>query len=418
MLIWWAAEAAFQSLRAVRLAPLAGYFGGIRDGGSVPVVPSNRVNQPPFVSRMALKLGVVLVMLGFQVNLLAADNLVLYLFFYYAALLGCFVVTLGGRISYSFLLLLCVPMVLTTLVGNPLKGFGLGVGACLGYIAVSRYERDYRTAMSWLLAVNIAVAVIQFLGVWEESYRFTYYRNDAIPIPVTDERFGQPNFLPQIRPSGIFPSPTYVSAFTVLLFSTVLATVRGTGRLIALWAGVFFTLVGSTVGLVLAGLSLPLAVGIKPLRYLVLGYVVSTVLYAIYLPQQFDYNFNARELVASVVSRLDLVEGSGEGVMQNNWPLFVLLIVAGVVFMLVAGRFGFAALLLPPGIALALPVMVHDLTLSMFYWFLLGAVAARILTDGELRRLARSIRQRRARSRLGGNIGQLRSRPTHHRAVD
>lgn len=354
-------------------------------------IAGQRRAQHSIPKRVALKLAVVLVVFGVQINLVAVDFPLMYAVFY-STLLVCLLVTLGGRIRLSTLASLMAMMSVTAFSGNPLKGLGLGVGAYLGYIAVKEYEADYRRIMIWLLAVNTVIVVIQFLGVWEIAYLFSDYGNEALPVSLTAVRIGVSGFLPQMRPSGIFPSPTYVSAFCVLLYSTVVVFPKNKGRVSSLCAGLFFALLGSTVGLVLAICSVPLMFGIRALRYLVYGYVISIVLYATYFPAQFAYNFSVNDFITSFASRLDVNNVSSGSVLERNALVAVVLCFMGLVFFWFAARSGSLAMLVPPGCGLAMPILVHDITFSLLYWFLMGAVVARVLNDRGLRRLAKSFK--------------------------
>lgn len=345
--------------------------------------------EQSFIQRATLIVGVVLVNLGFQVNILASENIKLYLLFY-GLLLSCLLVTYDWRIPKILLYTCCVLTIGTLLDGNPLKGFGLSVGLALGYIAVSRYNQDYCKAMKWIFYINFIIVVIQFLGIWEEAYILANYSSEGLPIPFTEENFGMARFLPQFRPSGIFPSPTYISAFTVLFYSTTLARAQDSDRSTNFCAGVFMSLIGSTVGLFLAIFSILLIVRIQSIKYLVAGYILSNAIYAFYLPQQFDYNFNINEIMASIISRLDTSAGGSESVMQNNWSIFLILVFFNAVFLLIARRFGSATLLVPPLIAFGLPIMVHDITLSLYYFFLIGSVVASTMCEGTLLRIVRS----------------------------
>ena len=327
--------------------------------------------------------GVTLVHLSFQINLLTSENLNIYLLSY-GLMFGCLFVASNEGIPFQIILASCALIVVATLIGAPFKGFGLSVGLALGYLAVTRYDQDYCRAMACLLYVNLAVVLIQFLGISEWAYAFADYTSQGLPIYFTNEKFGVPSFLPQYRPSGIFPSPTYISAFAVLLFSTMLARNQSSGRFANFCAGVFMSLLGSTLGLVIATISIPLILRRTSIKYLLAGFLLSSSLYAYYLPQQFDYNLNITELEASVTSRLDLSAVEGEGVMQKNLPLFFILLLASVVFFLTSMRFGYLTLLVPPMIVLGLPVMVHDITLSLYYFFMLGSVVACTISDVKL----------------------------------
>ena len=351
--------------------------------------------EQSFIQRVALMVGVALVNLGFQVNILALEYINLY-FLFYGLLLSCLLVTYDWRIPKILLYTCCVLMIATLLDGNPLKGLGLGVGLALGCIAVSRYNQDYCKAMKWIFYINFIIVTIQFLGIREEAYILANYSSEGLPIPFTEESFGMARFLPQFRPSGIFPSPTYISVFTVLFYSTTLARAQNTDRSTNFCAGVFMCLIGSTVGLFLAIISILLIVRIQSIKYLVAGYILSSAIYAFCLPQQFDYNLNIDEIMVSIMSRLDTSSaGSGESVMQHNWPIFLILVFFSAVFLLIACRFGRVTLLVPPLIALGLPIMVHDITLSLYYFFLIGSVGTSTLYEGKLMRIVRSLKNKK-----------------------
>lgn len=350
--------------------------------------------EQSFIQRVAFMVGVALVNLGFQVNILALEYINLY-FLFYGLLLSCLLVTYDWRIPKILLYTCCVLMIATLLDGNPLKGLGLGVGLALGCIAVSRYNQDYCKAMKWIFYINFIIVTIQFLGIREEAYILANYSSEGLPIPFTEEGFGMARFLPQFRPSGIFPSPTYISVFTVLFYSTTLARAQNTDRSTNFCAGVFMCLIGSTVGLFLAIISILLIVRIQSIKYLVAGYMLSSAIYAFYLPQQFDYNFNINEIMDSITSRLDTSAGGGESVMQHNWLIFLILAFFSAVFLLIARRFDSATLLVPPLIAFGLPIMVHDITLSLYYFFLIGSVVASTMCEGTLLRIIRSLKRQK-----------------------
>ena len=327
--------------------------------------------------------GVTLVHLSFQINLLTAENLNIYLLFY-GLMFGCLFVASNEGIPFQIILASCALIVVATLIGAPFKGFGLSVGLAFGYLAVTRYDQDYCRAMACLLYVNLVVVLIQFLGISDWAYAFADYTSQGLPIYFTNEKFGVPSFLPQYRPSGIFPSPTYISAFAVLLFSTILARNQSSGRFTNFCAGVFMSLLGSTLGLAIATISTPLIVRRTSIKYLLAGFLLSSSLYAYYLPQQFDYNFNIDELETSITSRVEASAVEGESVMQNNLPLFFILLFASVVFFLTSMRFGYLTLLVSPMCVLGLPIMVHDITLSLYYFFMLGSVVACTNSDVKL----------------------------------
>jgi len=112
-------------------------------------------------------------MLSFQVNLLGSEAPLVPLVSY-AVVFACFAVLIGRRLPAAMLPVLIVPVVVAAAFVGPLKGLGLGIGACLGFLAVRNYEHDYRTVMVWLMAITLGLVVVQFLGITESVYRFSY----------------------------------------------------------------------------------------------------------------------------------------------------------------------------------------------------------------------------------------------------
>jgi len=348
-----------------------------------------------FINRVALLVGVTLVHLGFQINLLTYENPTIYVLFY-GLMFGCLLVASNEGIPAQIILASCALIGVATLIGAPFKGFGLAVGLALGYIAVTRYDQDYCRAMTCLLYINLIAVIIQFLGISEWAYAFANYTSQGLPIYFTDEKFGVASFLPQFRPSGIFPSPTYISAFAVLLFSTMLTRNQGSGKSKNFCAGVFMSLLGSTVGLILAILSIFLIRRRSSIKYLLAGFLLSSFFYAYYLPQQFNYNFNIDELETSVTSRLNTSAVNGESVMQKNLSLFSILVFAGLIFFLTSIRFGNLTLCVSPMSVLGLPVMVHDITLSLYYFFMFGSVVACTIYEVKLLDIVKSSKYQKA----------------------
>ena len=338
---------------------------------------------------LALFIAIILIVASFQMNTRQSSAPLVYLA-YYAVLAAAFLVVASRPGPIVFVVALALVLVLVVGGGLP-KALGLGIGLYLGWIGLRRHERAFARALKFLLLVNLALIAVQFFGLTELAYRYTNYANVASPLPPWSPRFGTAFYLPQFRPSGMFPSPTYISAFSILLFTTVCMSARGWGPFSQMLTGVMLALVGSSVGLFLAVIAVPMAFVRSRLFFLLAGYVGTMVPYVIFLPQQFFYNFNVRELVASVSSRLGIgpAQVAGESVLQTNLLAAVILVIAPLLAILPLRRFGNVFELVPLGIAVALPVMVHDLTRSLFYWFLLGATAAGLVNSGAFSRQPR-----------------------------
>lgn len=330
------------------------------------------------LQRWAIRIGVAVIVCSFQLNILSQSAPGLYLTAYG---LLFFAFLLVARPTPAFLTGAVFILIAGLAFSAPLKVMGLGVGWFLGLTAVRRYEDEYRRTITAILFIAVLVTLAQFFAVSDAVFTYTYYANDASPIHYSDRLFGTPAFMPQVRPSAIFPSPTYVSAFVVLLYTTIATAADYQSRRTPFVMGMWFALLGSSVGLVLAAWSLLLAWRRRALRWLIAGYVVAMGAYALLMPRQFAYNFDAREVLISFTSRVGFVNVAGESVLQRNLLAVAALLVIGMLAVLLMKRFAGLLLVTPFLVALSLPILVHDLTFSMFYWFLVGAAAARLFKD-------------------------------------
>lgn len=226
------------------------------------------------------------------------------------------------------------------------------------------------------LAVNLVMVGFQLAGNSDLAYRFVTYENEGAtpvdlvalsdylrtPIPV--------GYLPQLRPSGAFPSPTYLSLTLILLWYAIASAPANRSRLAAMLFGVLAILSGSSVGLFLVLISaafLPLK---GRLIYTVLGAGVTLWAYATFAPYQFNYNFNVSEFLAGFTSRLDLDAG-GESIVQQRPYEFAIGIVIALVAVLFARRLHLLTLA-RAGLVIVFPVMLHDVGSSLLYWMLVA----------------------------------------------
>ena len=341
---------------------------------------SNPAVVRPTRHRTALQIAVILVALSFQANVLLLGQPVLYIA-YYLALFICFVKLLPRRFRWAPLIIFSAFVAVSGMVGQPFKGLGLAVGAYLGYIAVHDYEQDYTRVVVWIFALNLVVTVAQFLGVAEVFHSYQLYSSESLRANLLA---GEPDgfWLPQMRPSGIFPNATYISAFAVFMYTILAAPQIQNRSLLMFLGGVFYAIIGNTLGLFLMLASMFLAFGRRGHLYLLGGYSVAMIIYARLLPLRFLANFNPFDIVVSFSSRLDLSAVRGESVVQQNILLFLLLCGVGAAGLFFVRRMEALFMMVPFVIVMILPVLVHNIALSMFYWFLVGSAFARLALAG------------------------------------
>jgi hypothetical protein len=67
------------------------------------------------------------------------------------------------------------------------------------------------------------ILVLQIIGYPEYIYDWVTYANEVSPVAILyDSNSSVIGFLPQLRPSGPFPAPTYLSMYCILVASIVM----------------------------------------------------------------------------------------------------------------------------------------------------------------------------------------------------
>ena len=311
--------------------------------------------------------------MSFQINTQFADDVAIRAMPY--LLMGmAFIGSQSGRLRRNLLLLIIAATIVGATLGSPLQGLGAGLSAAFGYYCNETKSAYLHKALRIFFWANFAVIAAQFLGLNDAVYSFVNYSNDAKHISVFEEGFGSPVYLPQMRPSGLFPAPTYISLYAILFFVQIYNLERIRWSL-AMAAGVFYAIIGSTLGNVLMAFAGLLAIGNRAMRRMLLFYVGAMIVYWWFLPAQFLYNYVLDSLTQSVESRTDLANTGGESIIQNNPLAFAGIGAVALIAALINYRYikrgGFDDILIF-AIAVSLPVLVHNVSGSVLYWFLIG----------------------------------------------
>ena len=278
-----------------------------------------------------------------------------------------------------------VPLTLLTSqdVVTTRKLVGVLVVALLIPPIADNYAHTLHRFVNFTLALNIIVVGLQLIGATEWVFAHIAYANaDALPVNL----ISQTNFLgesivvpylPQLRPSGGFPSPTYLSLSLILFWFTIASSVESPGRLATFGVGVLCSLSGSSVGLFLAGISLCFLPLKGRLIYMTLGAAFTMWAYAVLAPWQFSYNYNLEEFMLGFSSRLDLQSGGESIIQQRPYEFAAGVLLAGVA-VLFARRLNLF-MLGRAAFVIFFPVLLHDVGSALIYWTLV-ALAVRSQT--------------------------------------
>lgn len=255
---------------------------------------------------------------------------------------------------------------------GPVKGVGFALTFYLAYIGATRYRVAFFYSILCAAILNYFFMLGQLSGHFEVLYSFVNYANAADPVPFLSVDSVPVNYLPQIRPSGLFPTTTYISVFCILLFSVALFEKESLIKYVLAFIGSFFMVTGATIGLFLAvifaALLLPRA---RIAAWLVLGYLFTIIVYFVIVPELAQYNFSIADFRASVMNR---VMDESILIINPELLLFIMLIFGVLVFIGLFKIKEYAYLVAPLSLVF-LPILLHDIISSLMYSIMLGAAA-------------------------------------------
>jgi len=290
-------------------------------------------------------------------------------FFYSLLAISGIIATSFKRIHYIPGVFVLVILILLSISGSPVKAIGAALSFYVAYTGVRISESFIFRSLFILLLINYLLILLQLSGIHEVLYSFTNYSNMAVPISFLESGSISPHFLPQFRPSGIFPSPTYISFFCITLSSISAFFRKKIDRRFMLLLGSFFVLTGSTLGLILILLLSMFAFRDKVFLWGLLGYVFTLFLYFVFVPDLATYNFSVVDFSASVLNRR-----MDESILTLNLILFAgIALVCLFLFWYASFRYGIRLhSSFPALVMIFFPLILHDSSSSLLSFFIFG----------------------------------------------
>ena len=292
-------------------------------------------------------------------------------FFYIAILLSVLIILNKAKFNKKDNLFILLIILIAILAHGPLKG----ILSFLIFLSAFVNFREFKIAnlysIYFLLVINFFFVTMQFLGYDELFYAHVNYGNNRdFNQLLISENFHL--YLPQVRPSGIFPAPTFISYFLIFIFSTFIYYEYIINKYYQLIAGSLMALVGSTMGLFVIILFLINYLNNKKLIMVIIGYLITMILYKYFNSYIFDYNFSYHDLMLSLANR-----GLEESIIKNNiiFFLFISLLVPYAIILIIKDNnvnnvINIGSVLL----IFFVPIILHDFTNSLlsFYFFGVG----------------------------------------------
>jgi hypothetical protein len=311
----------------------------------------------------------LLIFLSPLVNLVDYVGKSIAIFFYLLLVISGIIATFPIKKDYLPAVLAAGIIFVFSIFGSPVKGIAAVLVFYVAYRGVRQSEKIILNAFFILLIINYLIMLIQLSGIYEIVYSFADYANEAIPISFLDVDSISANFLPQMRPSGIFPAPSYISFFSIILYSIAAFFCKKIDKWNMAMIGSFFVLTGSTLGLVLI---LLLAVNVfrnKVIVCALLGYTFTLLIYFALVPEIAAYNYSVADFVGSVLDR-----SMDESILTLNPKLLAAMVLSFLVIIwYIFVRFAIGLLsTVPVVVIIFFPMLLHDASSSLLSFFIVG----------------------------------------------
>ncbi len=256
-----------------------------------------------------------------------------------------------------------------SIFGSPVKGAAAALSFYVAYKGIRQSESVFFRALFTLLIINYLITLLQLSGVYEIAYSFVTYANEASPISFLEVEVIDAYFLPQMRPSGIFPATSYVSFFCIALYSMGSFLGKRNDKYFMAMTGSFFVLTGSTLGFALILLLAMNVLRDKIIIWALMGYVFTGSIYFTLLPEIAAYNFSMTDFSASVLNR-----SMDESILTLN-PMLLVVMTLVFLFIIFYIKVNFRVRLfstIPVVAMIFFPVLLHDASGSLLGFFMLG----------------------------------------------
>jgi hypothetical protein len=347
---------------------------GVATNGA-PAAPAQPSGATVRLRAGLVKLIVLMIVLGFQINILENSPVKVTYDIIIAALI---LVLLLNHLTTRFAACLIVFALVGVVTRDPVKWFYLALVFYFGFIFIARYGARVGPFVGKLVVLNLVIVMIQLLGITQFVYLFqNYYAPENFVNLLAN--FGRYDYLPlmQVRPSGVFPSTIYLSLFQFFVVTFLFLYKTPISKRLNFLLALFFAVTGSTTCVLLAFGVVMLAENRAAARQFFKYFIVCVILYwALLPPVFFDWNYSWFSVISSVDSRLFLDVESGGNIHSaflKEPVLFAFLVVAVTLYLRYAWNINIRRLVFVCTLTFG-PLMLHDTLTSVFYWFDAGCI--------------------------------------------
>ncbi|MCA6478100.1 MAG: hypothetical protein IM571_09120 [Chitinophagaceae bacterium] len=251
------------------------------------------------------------------------------------------------------------------------------------FLFSNNYKAVFQRVAIIFFLINAIFIICQLIGVHEIFYYLQDYSNEADATlgefsfaSAMDTQF---NYLPQIRPSGFFPAPTYISNFCIFFWYYVLMDKDYQNKILFFLFGFVLMLLGSTLAVFLLLISIFLIGYKNGILIFLFGGICGLLFYLYYFPLTFSYNFNVEEFVESFLVRIISNGMNEESMLVSNPLLFFVLLIVLFTIPLFLQKAGSLSVLFKAAIVVVMPVMIHEAFSSIQFWVTVSFFATEVL---------------------------------------
>jgi len=310
----------------------------------------------------------VIIVLSPLLNTFAQDSVIYkYTYYFIAFICSCFCLNSLNRSLFVTVGFFCFGFLIFFDLRHALS---LALGTICA-LSVFRNKEKFSDVILYITYFHCALSIAQLLGVHE----YVYLLADGKNPPSVYEQWSlfenvQTTFLPQIRPPGLFPSPTY-SSFFLCAILLLICIKKNFSHLSLIVIGLLLSVSGSTFSCLIVLVLVILLVNIPQGKTIIISYLVGMSLYFANLPDVFSYNFNTQDLFNSVSSRLAPEDNMSESVFFQSISESIFVICAFMILIFLSlKQVTRKSYIILPAILILFPALVHNLSSSVVYLFL------------------------------------------------
>lgn len=331
-----------------------------------------------FIIDVFTQIITLIIVLSPLLNSLGQDSVIYkYSYYFMAFICSCFCFNSINKLLAITVSSFCLGILIFLDLGVALS-LALGIVCSL---STYRNKEEFSSAIIHITYFQLALSIAQLFGVNEYVYLFANYNNP----PSTYQQWSlsqnvTTTFLPQIRPSGIFPSPTYSSLFLCSVLLSIFIK-RELSLLSSIIIGLLISVSGSTFSLLIILICVILFIKTYWGKAIILSYIVGMLLYFASLPDIFLYNYNIYDFCDSISCRFIPENNLSESVLfqSTSGSIFVICSLMILIFISLK-QIIYKPYIILPATVILFPVLVHNVASSVVYFFL-SALSIKVAYD-------------------------------------